>query len=73
MMDMSPGELFAGLLVSALGVGILMYGRKQRRPPQYVAGVLLLLCPFVGGGPWAVSGAGAAVVAALWLAVRLGM
>ena len=72
-MDLTAGELFAGMVVSALGVGVLMYGRKQRRAPHVVGGVLLLVCPFVGGGAWTVSAAGAAIVAALWLAVRLGM
>ena len=72
-MDFTPGELFAGSVVSAIGVGVFIYGRKQRRPPQFLAGVLLMLCPFVGGGGWMVSAAGAAIVCALWLALRFGM
>jgi len=72
-MGLTAGELFAGMAVSAIGVGILIYGRKQRRAPHFLAGVLLLACPFVGGGPWTVSAAGLAIVAALWLAVRCGV
>ena len=71
-MDFSAGALFAGTAVSAVGCGVLIYGRRQRRAPQFVAGVLLLLCPFVGGGPWAILGVGAAVVVALSLAIRCG-
>ena len=72
-MDFTPGELFAGIVVSALGTGIFLYGKTQRRAPQLVAGVLLMACPLVGGGPWTITGVGAALGAGLWLALRFGM
>lgn len=36
-----------GLLVSSVGFVLLSYGRKLARPPQLVAGVVLLLVPYV--------------------------
>jgi len=72
-MDLTAGSLFVDMVVSTIGVGVCIYGRKQRRPPQFVAGVLLMVCPFAGGGPWTVAGAGAAIIAALWLSIRFGM
>lgn len=36
-----------GLLVSSVGFVLLSYGRKLQRPPQLVAGVVLLVLPYV--------------------------
>ncbi len=71
-MDLSAGALFAGSIVSALGVGFFIYGRRQRRASQLVAGVLLLIAPFVGG-PGMIYAAGGFIVLALWLAGRFGI
>lgn len=72
-MNFTAGELFAGSVASAIGIGLFIYGRKQRRGPQLIAGILLLACPFVGGGAWTVAAVTAAIVGALWLALRFGM
>jgi hypothetical protein len=36
-----------GLLVSSVGFVLLSYGRKLQRPPQLVAGVVLLVVPYL--------------------------
>ncbi len=39
--------IVVGFLVSSLGFVLLSYGHKLKRPPQLVAGVLLLIAPYV--------------------------
>jgi hypothetical protein len=42
-----------GLLVSSVGFVLMSYGRKLQRPPQLVAGVCLLVVPYlVPTVPW---------------------
>lgn len=72
-MEMTPASLAVGLVVSAIGCGLFLYGRKQTRAPQLVAGLLLLALPMCGLGPWWVAGGGAACIAGTWLAVRAGL
>jgi hypothetical protein len=71
-MDLSAGNLFASLVVSTVGFGFFLYGKKAGRPPQLAAGVVLMLYPyFVDGALWQCGIAGA-VLGGLWLAVRAG-
>lgn len=71
-MDLSPGTLFTALVLSAVGFGLFQFGRTQRRIPQLLAGIALMGYPyFVSSVAWMLA-IGAAVVAALWLAVRAG-
>jgi hypothetical protein len=71
-MSLDPGALLASVLISAVGLGIFLYGKKQRRGPQLVAGIVLMAYSyFVGSLVWMVV-IFAAIVAALWAIVRLG-
>jgi hypothetical protein len=71
-MSLDPGVLLASVLISAVGLGIFLYGKKQRRAPQLVAGIVLMAYSyFVGTVAWMLV-IGAAVVVALWALVRLG-
>jgi hypothetical protein len=71
-MSLDPGSLFASILISAVGLGIFIYGKKQRRAPQLVAGIVLMgYSYFVGSIAWMLVIA-AAVLTALWSVVRLG-
>lgn len=72
-MDFSTGSLFASLFVSAVGCGLFLYGKKQTRPPQLVAGLALMIFPYWVAGPAWILGTGAALLAGLWLAVRAGL
>lgn len=72
-MDLSPGVLFASLVVSTIGFGLFVYGKKAQRWPQLVAGCALLVFPyFVASALWVVV-IGAALLGALVLAVRAGL
>jgi hypothetical protein len=71
-MDTDPSTLFAGVVVSAFGVGFFIYGKKQRRAPQLVTGVLLSVFPFFVSGALATYAIAAAIVVAMWIAIRRG-
>lgn len=65
--------LFASLCVSSVGLGLFVYGKKQTRIPQLVAGVALLLeSAFVSSSAWMLAVA-VLVIGALWAAVRAGL
>jgi hypothetical protein len=56
-----------------VGFGLFMYGRKQQRMPQLVAGIALIGYPyFVASIGWMLA-IGAVVVGGLVLALRAGL
>lgn len=72
-MDLSPGNLFASVVIGAVGFGLFQYGRKQQRIPQLVAGIALMGYPyFIASIGWMIA-VGAAVVAGLWFAIKSGL
>jgi len=61
------------LVVSSVGFVMFMYGKKQHRPVQLGAGILLLLFPFfVHDGLW-LGVTGAAICAVVWGGVKAGL
>jgi hypothetical protein len=44
---MDVNVLLMGVLVSALGLGMFIYGKKAIRWPHLVAGLALMLVPYV--------------------------
>ena len=59
---MDGSTLLWGLLFSSIGVGYLIYGRRQRKVMPFVSGVGLILAPmFVQGVGWLLA-AGAALL-----------
>jgi len=71
-MDTEPSTLFAGVVVSAFGVGFFIYGKKQRRAPQLVAGILLSVFPFFVSGALMTYAIAGGILAAMWVAIRRG-
>jgi len=71
-MDLDPATLCTGLLISAVGTGLFLYGKKQARVPQIVAGLLLIVLPVAVPGALCQLGAAALVIAGVWFAVRSG-
>jgi hypothetical protein len=72
-MDLSIGALFASLLVSSVGFGFFLYGKKQTRMPQLVVGLVMTAFPYFITDPLLVCGLGAALVLGLYLSLRAGM
>lgn len=72
-MDLSPGNLVASFLLGTIGLGLFVYGKKQRRAPHLVAGVALMTYPmFVSGATWNWV-IGATLIACLWTGTRAGL
>jgi hypothetical protein len=71
-MSFDPTWLFLSLIPSGIGFVLLVYGRKQGRWPQLVAGLLFMVYPYFTPGLISLVVTGAAIGAGLWYAVRLG-
>jgi len=72
-MDLSIGSLIASLLVSSTGFGLFLYGKKQLRMPQLVAGIAMMAYPYFITEPLAMCGITVAIGLALILALRFGL
>jgi large-conductance mechanosensitive channel len=71
-MSLDPGSLFLSILISVVGLGFVIYGKRQRRAPQLVVGVVLMgYGYFVSSVVWMLVIA-AVVLVALWSVIRLG-
>lgn len=71
-MSLDPTLLFISLLTGGAGFVLLVYGRKQDRWPHLAAGIALMVYPYFVSTVTMTLAIGAAIVAALWLAVRQG-
>jgi hypothetical protein len=71
-MELDAAWLFVSILVSSVGLGILIYGKRQSRGPHLLAGLLLFVAPYFTPGIGWMLGVGAVIVVSLWMAVRLG-
>lgn len=71
-MSFDPGSLFLNLVVSSIGVGLFIYGKKAQRWPQMAAGGLLAVYPYFVSEFWAMLLVGALIGAGLWVALRMG-
>jgi hypothetical protein len=71
-MSLDPGLLFFSLITSGVGFVLFMYGKKQDRGPQLVAGLVLMVYPyFVPDLIWNVV-VFVVILVVTWLAVRQG-
>ena len=69
-MDFSLGTIVASLVTGSLGFGLYLYGKNEARTPQLVAGLLLMVYPYVVSGPLALWGIGGAILGGLMLALH---
>lgn len=69
---LEPAYLIVSLLVSSVGFVMFMYGRKQSRPVQFGAGLVLLLIPYFVRDPLLLGLVSAAVCALVWGGVKAG-
>lgn len=58
--------------MSGVGFVLFTYGKKQDRFPHLAAGLVLMIYPYFVGSAVPMLLVGAAIVGALWLAVRSG-
>ena len=71
-MSFDPMWLFLSLIPSGAGFVLFVYGKKQERLPQLVAGLVLMVYPYFATSIAMLVGVGALVALALWYVVRLG-
>lgn len=67
---MDTGTIIAGFLVSIVGFSVFLYGKKQARLPQLIAGMLLMACPFAARDPLWMSGLAGLILLGLKLALH---
>jgi hypothetical protein len=70
--EINVGELSASFLVSSIGLVAFMYGKRQGRIPQMLTGLVLLVYPYFVSNVWLMFGIAAAILGAMWGALRLG-
>lgn len=72
-MNLSLGWLLGSTVVSGVGLGFYLFGKREMRLPQLVTGLTLMLYPAFVSSVGAMFGIGAALVLGLWLALRMGL
>ena len=50
-MDFSTGSLLASLIVSSIGFGVFLYGKREALHPQIVVGLALMSYPYFVSSP----------------------
>ena len=71
-MSFDPTLLFLSLIPSAVGFGLFMYGKKNARFPQLIAGILLMASPYFASTAMSLLATDAVIGAAFWYALHIG-
>ena len=71
-MSLDPTWLFLSLIPTGIGFVLFVYGKKQQRWPQMLAGIVFAVYPYFATSVTALVGVGVLLGAALWLAIRAG-
>jgi hypothetical protein len=64
--------LLASLLVGSVGYVAFAYGKRQRRVPQLLAGLTLMIFPYFVDSVTIMLVVAALLLLAMWLALKLG-
>jgi hypothetical protein len=70
--SLDPTWLFVSLIPGGIGFVLIVYGKKQGRWPQMVAGVLLMVYPYFATSLMSLVATGVVIGFLLWYAIRLG-
>ena len=70
---MNGNALLASLLIGSIGMGLFIYGRRQRRAPHLAVGIVLMVYPYLVPSVPLMFAIAAALVGVLWLASYLGL
>ena len=60
------------MIPSGIGFVLFVYGKKQQRWPQLVAGIVFSVYPYFTSSILAMLGVGVALGVALWMTIRAG-
>ncbi len=69
---MDTQAIIAGFIVSTVGFSVFLFGKKQKRPPQLIVGILLMAAPFVVPDPLWDYLAAAGLLVGMQFAIRAG-
>jgi hypothetical protein len=72
MLD-DPFLLLVSMIVSTIGFGLLVYGKKQARFPQMGVGVLLMVFPYFVPSAIITAAIAAVLIGLMVFAIRAGM
>ena len=65
-------SLFLSLLVSSVGFGLFIYGKKQQRLPQLISGLVCMVYPYFTSTASSMLVVGDVIAVCLWAAIRMG-
>ena len=71
-MTFDPTALLVSVLISAVGVGFFVYGKKQQRAPHLAVGIVLIGYTYFVSSVAVMVAIAVGLLVALWLAVRMG-
>lgn len=69
----TPSYLFVSIFTSSIGFVMLVYGKKQHRPPQLAGGLMLLVFPFFVYDPLWLGLISAGICGGVWAGVKAGL
>ena len=70
---MSNASILVGFVISTVGFSFFLYGKKQKRPPQLLVGLLQMIAPMLALGPLMMTGVGILSLLGLKLAIDRGL
>lgn len=71
-MTLDPAWLMLSLIPGGAGFVLFVYGKKQQRWPQLVAGLVMMVYPYFATTVTTLVAGGALITAALWYSLWLG-
>jgi hypothetical protein len=71
-MSLDPAWLLVSLVISGVGLGLFLYGKKQTRIPHLVTGIILMVYSYAVSSVFWMVVIGVLLLGVLWLLVRLG-
>jgi hypothetical protein len=71
-MNLDANWLFLSLIPGGIGFVLFVYGKKQGRMPQLVAGLLLSVYPFLATTVTSLIVVGVLICVGCWFAIRAG-
>jgi hypothetical protein len=71
-MSLDPTWLLLSLIPGGIGFVLFVYGKKQQRWPQLIAGLAFMVYPYFTPTTLGLVGVGVVLGAGVWAAVRMG-
>ncbi|HTM43678.1 MAG TPA: hypothetical protein VL137_01915 [Polyangiaceae bacterium] len=73
MFDFDTGSLIASIVVSSIGFVFFSYGKKLKRMPQLVLGLVLMVYPYFITNMIAMFAVAAVLIGGFWYALKQGI